>query len=68
MNHDIQIISLEELQEREYNLEYNPFDTTGTGYLNEDFTEDMIAQNEQAIEYHYQNQNKSCANPKVLFI
>lgn len=57
-NFEVCLISYEELQEFEYNLEYNPFDTTGCGYLSEGLIEDLIAKNEEAIEFYYQNKNK----------
>ena len=54
-----EVISIEELKEFEYNLEFNPFDTTGCGYLEEDFTEFLVVQNEKATDFHYQNKNKN---------
>ena len=58
------LISFEELKEIEYNIEYNPFDTTGIGYLEKDFTEYLISLNEEAIEYYYKQE--SYINPKDL--
>jgi len=47
-----EIISIEELKEVEFNLEYNPFDTTGCGYIEDDFTEEIRKQYEEAINYY----------------
>lgn len=47
-----EIISIEELREIESNLESNPFDTTGCGYLEDDFTEEIRRQYSEAIDYY----------------
>ena len=47
-----EMISLEELKEFEYSMAFNPFDTTGTGYLDDDFIEFLISRNEEAYEYY----------------
>ena len=52
------IISYEELKEFEYNIEFNPFDTTGCGYLSDDFIDFLKDQNREAFEYYYKNKNK----------
>ena len=49
---EFEMISLEELKEFEYSMAFNPFDTTGTGYLDEDFIEFLIERNEEAYEYY----------------
>lgn len=49
---NLNLISIEELAELEYNLEYNPFDTIGTGYLEDDFTEEIKRFYKQAIDYY----------------
>jgi hypothetical protein len=53
----IEFISIEELKEAEYNLVFNPFDTTGCGYLEDDFIEELVAQTEKASEFHNKNKN-----------
>ena len=52
-----EIISIEELTEAEYNMVYNPFDTTGTGYLEEDFTEELKSQYKLASDYYKAMEN-----------
>lgn len=49
---EITFVSLEELGEFEQNLEYNPFDTTGCGYLEEDFVEFLVEQYQEASDYY----------------
>lgn len=55
------LISLEELQEMEYNIVYNPFDVTGNGYLADDFT-DYLMSEIQKLREHYDNINPSSKN------
>jgi len=55
MNKEInnfEFVSYEELLEVENNLEWNPFDTTGTGYLEEDLTEEIRKQYNDAADYY----------------
>jgi hypothetical protein len=54
---ETEIISMEELAEAEYNMEYNPFDTTGTGYLEEEFTEELKNQYKLASDYYKAMEN-----------
>ena len=48
-----EIMTLEELQEFEYNIVYNPNDTTGCGYLDDSFIEFFNDRYEEALEYYY---------------
>lgn len=47
-----EIISIEELKEIESNLDSNPFDTTGCGYISDDFTEEIRKQIAEAKNYY----------------
>ena len=49
-----ELISLEELEEFEYNLAFNPFDTCGCGYLDDDMIEYLVSLYEEANEYYGQ--------------
>jgi len=53
----ITIISYEEFQQNEYDMEYNPFDTTGTGYIDEDYKKQLSIYNKEAIDYYNKEQS-----------
>lgn len=50
----IDLISLEELKEFEYNLVFNPFDTTGCGNIEDSMVDFLIDAYEEANEYYGQ--------------
>lgn len=50
----IDLISLEELEEFEYNLVFNPFDTTGYGNIDDSMVDFLIDAYEEANEYYAQ--------------
>ena len=50
----IDLISLEELEEFEYNLVFNPFDTTGCGNIEDSMVDFLIDAYEEANEYYGQ--------------
>jgi len=54
---NFELVSYEELLEAEYNLAYNPFDTTGCGYIEEDFTEEIKKQYKVASNYYKTMEN-----------
>ena len=49
---EIDIVSLEDLIEVEYNMEYNPFDTNCTGYHEDDITDEIRENYKKACNYH----------------